>query len=505
MSQFKVAIIEDNAATTRSLIGTIDWKGLSAVVIGTASDGESGKDLILRELPDILLMDIHMPRKDGLQMLEEVRAFVPDMKVIIITGYDQFHYASRAIKLGVFEYILKPIRNEEVEKVIRRAVSEMQNQQEADKTLAQADYLRKKVQLFSLLTNDSRADQDIYQVLLDAGLCSPAYYLMIIQSDEVGGLPLTELNGMDDMLVRSQMHAMSVVLYDSVVLYIMREDSDEGWREEAGRICELIADEFPVRVRIGISCLSTSYGRIRQTYHQARQALWESALGTVEGARIFHDPEKESSGMMQEVRRKIDDLIQMAELTDESAEEAARVLLDISGQQYSQLRAIVSLYMLMLVRKFPCHTNSAVDKALSKPWFVTGAEEVSGCLKNLCATLRECREGRDNKCSLLTRSVLDYIHLHASENLKLNDMAKKYHVSVNYLSALIRKETGTTFHEHVLRAKIDIAHTMLADPRIRVEEVARAVGYSNYISFYNMYKRMEHMTPTEYRNRLAQM
>ena len=78
-------------------------------------------------------------------------------------------------------------------------------------------------------------------------------------------------------------------------------------------------------------------------------------------------------------------------------------------------------------------------------------------------------------------------------------------MSVNYLSALIRKETGTTFHEHVLKAKMDIAHTMLADPRILVEEVARAVGYSNYISFYNTFKRLEHMTPTEYRNRLAQM
>ena len=73
----------------------------------------------------------------------------------------------------------------------------------------------------------------------------------------------------------------------------------------------------------------------------------------------------------------------------------------------------------------------------------------------------------------------------------------------NYLSALMRKETGITFHEHVLEAKMAVARSMLADPRILVEEVARAVGYGNYISFYNAFKRVEHMTPTEFRNRKA--
>ena len=67
------------------------------------------------------------------------------------------------------------------------------------------------------------------------------------------------------------------------------------------------------------------------------------------------------------------------------------------------------------------------------------------------------------------------------------------------------KETGVTFHEHMLEARMNVARSMLADPRILVEEVARAVGYGNYISFYNAFKRIEHMTPTEYRNRKAKL
>lgn len=116
----KVVIVEDNPVTLRSLIQTIDWQALNCEIAGYASDGESGRDLILSARPDLLLADIFMPQIDGLQMLEEVRQELPDMKVIIITGYERFQYASRAIKLSVFDYILKPIRNEELIQSVQR-------------------------------------------------------------------------------------------------------------------------------------------------------------------------------------------------------------------------------------------------------------------------------------------------------------------------------------------------------------------------------------------------
>ena len=120
----KVVIVEDNPVTLPSLIQTIDWQALNCEIAGYASDGESGRELILSVRPDLLLADIFMPQIDGLQMLEEVRQELPDMKVIIITGYERFQYASRAIKLSVFDYILKPIRNEELIQSVQRALQE---------------------------------------------------------------------------------------------------------------------------------------------------------------------------------------------------------------------------------------------------------------------------------------------------------------------------------------------------------------------------------------------
>ena len=84
--QAKVVIIDDNPVTVRSLTKTIDWEGRGCVVAGTASDGETGRELCLSVRPDILLLDIRMPQKNGLEMLDEIRDELPECKVIIITG-----------------------------------------------------------------------------------------------------------------------------------------------------------------------------------------------------------------------------------------------------------------------------------------------------------------------------------------------------------------------------------------------------------------------------------
>ena len=103
----KVIIVDDNRSTVRSLALGVEWEELGLAVAGTAYDGEEGAELIRRVKPDIIITDISMPCMDGLTMVETALDAVPDSKVIVITGYDKFQYASRAIKLSVFDYILK--------------------------------------------------------------------------------------------------------------------------------------------------------------------------------------------------------------------------------------------------------------------------------------------------------------------------------------------------------------------------------------------------------------
>lgn len=502
----KVVIVEDNPTTVLSLVKTIDWDVMKCEVAGTAGDGESGGVMIRQLKPDIVLTDIRMPVKSGLDMIADVREDVPDCRFVIITGYDEFQYASQAIKLGVFDYLLKPIDNEEVMRTVRRAAAMTRRQMENDVALEQAENLKMRAQLLTLLTNDSQRGQGVHELLAGAGLQFHTYYIMALQQTEERYFSQAVLNRVEAVLARRRMRTVTLLLYDLAVIFVPRGDDGKGWHEEATELAYDLFDELVNPVRIGVSGLGQSSHAIRQAYLQARRALWEAALCKGNRACVFYEDQGDGPVGQEHIadtQRQIDELIARAELTDGFAAEAARALAEQSGRQYSNLRAMMFLYTTGLRRRFGLSADEELDAVMSGIWFVSTEEDVRLCLKELNEAF--LRRMDMPKQSLLTRNALQYINLHAIEGIQLNDVADKLCVSANYLSALIRKETGVTFHEHMLEARMNVARSMLADPRILVEEVARAVGYGNYISFYNAFKRIEHMTPTEYRNRKAKL
>lgn len=502
----KVVIVEDNPTTVLSLVKTIDWDVMKCEVAGTAGDGESGGVMIRQLKPDIVLTDIRMPVKSGLDMIADVREDVPDCRFVIITGYDEFQYASQAIKLGVFDYLLKPIDNEEVMRTVRRAAAVTRRQMENDVALEQAENLKMRAQLLTLLTNDSQRGQGVHELLAGAGLQFHTYYIMALQQTEERYFSQAVLNRVEAVLARGRMRTVTLLLYDLAVIFVPRGDDGKGWHEEATELACDLFDELVNPVRIGVSGLGQSSHAIRQAYLQARRALWEAALRKGNRACVFYEDQGDGPVGQEHIadtQRQIDELIARAELTDGFAAEAARALAEQSGRQYSNLRAMMFLYTTGLRRRFGLSADEELDAVMSGIWFVSTEEDVRLCLKELNEAF--LRRMDMPKQSLLTRNALQYINLHAIEGIQLNDVADKLCVSANYLSALIRKETGVTFHEHMLEARMNVARSMLADPRILVEEVARAVGYGNYISFYNAFKRIEHMTPTEYRNRKAKL
>lgn len=471
---------------------------------GCAYDGKAGRRLIETESPDIVLTDIRMPQMDGLEMIGKIREGYPDCKVIIITGYEEFEYASRAIKLAVFDYLLKPIDNEDVMRSVARAVLAAQRKRENDVMLEQAVVLKRRALLFSLLTNDSHRGQGVYDMLSEIGLNFSAYYMLVIQLQDEHVYSQATMHRIDSVLARQHANAVSVLLFDAVVVFVMRDDPEGNWRKEAGVIAEDFAAQLVSPVAIGVSLLSTSRHAIRLAYHQGRQALLEASLNMhCGGCNFYQDDDARRSGEgMGEIYRKLDELIRKADLSDASVTDAVKVIAEQGGLQYSFLSAMVSLYVMALRRKFPYQNDEKIDKAMCGMLYVSNRNEAEECVKRVAAALRDARDAHDkNQYSQITRNAIQYIHLHAIEDFNLKDAADMLCISPNYLSTLVRKDTGVSFHEHVLNAKMGIACTMLADPRIRIEDVARAVGYGNYYSFYNAFKRVMQTTPTDYRNR----
>ncbi len=121
----RVLIADDEKRIRDGLSATIPWAELGMVVVGTAAHGEAALALARETRPQIILTDVRMPRMDGLEFLQQAKAFLPRVKVVILSGYDDFAYAQQAVKLGVSDYLVKPVGAEEITTVLKSLAADL--------------------------------------------------------------------------------------------------------------------------------------------------------------------------------------------------------------------------------------------------------------------------------------------------------------------------------------------------------------------------------------------
>lgn len=131
----KVFLVEDEIVIRRGIRNNVDWEAYGFELVGEAEDGERAYPMILRYEPDILLTDVKMPFMDGLELSRLVKKALPKTKIIILSGYDEFDYAKEAIKIGVSEYLLKPITSVSLIDALKKAAESIQEEQEHTRLL----------------------------------------------------------------------------------------------------------------------------------------------------------------------------------------------------------------------------------------------------------------------------------------------------------------------------------------------------------------------------------
>lgn len=125
---YRAIIADDNILIRESLVKTIPWSELNIKIIGVAQNGIEEKKLILNAHPDIIITDIKMPGLSGLEVIQIIRKLKSNAKVIVISGYNEFEYAQKAIKLGVFDFLLKPVSNDEMVSILNKVVHDIETE-----------------------------------------------------------------------------------------------------------------------------------------------------------------------------------------------------------------------------------------------------------------------------------------------------------------------------------------------------------------------------------------
>ena len=530
---YKVFLVEDEVVVREGLRSNIDWEKYGFTYIGDAADGEMALPLIREIKPDVLITDIRMPFMDGLTLSAFVRKELPNTKIAIISGYDDFAYAQQAIHIGVEQYLLKPITKVKMIEVLTELREKMDNdagqknyfQQFLQETQEYEQFSRRR--FFEQLTSGSLSVAEIYETAgqLNLDLNAQSYNIVVLFLNSIsrgGENPDRYTDALADLqekLVRLFLAFPEYILFRwSMTTYVILVKGDPyqidvrtaNCVENICRRCDEYEGAVDWHVSTGkpvmrLSAISSCFAEANKIISYRHVCQNEHVL-TAESLENWKQNSSAGGALST-----IDPELIKKFLTDGASDEVDLFLVQLLGSNGAEAlkSAMFCLYFSMtvylktveFVEALGCNSDEFLKPELrtrlKDPDPAVVKENVRHILK-MALDIRE-RENTKHYRDLLAQA-LDYIDKHYSENsISLNVVAKEVNISPSYFSAVFSQEVGQTFVEYLTQKRMEAARRLLQQTDQRSSEIAYAVGYKDPHYFSYLFKKTQGCTPRNYR------
>ena len=517
----KVFIVEDEIIVREGIRDNINWEYTDFTFCGEAPDGESALPLIQELKPDILITDIRMPFMDGLQLSRIAKKNMPWIKIIILSGHDEFEFAKEAISIGVNEYILKPISPQNLLKSLNKVAAQISEEKKLKEDvenlklqlISDEIFLKEKF-LLGLSLGQISASQAIEQSKrYHINLISKYFMVMLI---EVESNELLKVEALVTEVISYNTGILHFKRSTTEIILILKGEQEEELKENGYLTAQLIQ----YRVEKGSeSCLSIYMGRVQERIQGIVQSLQDS-----------YAVKNQMFGFYKHKIMGFDDL-SMTPINRETLSTLARMPLD-DFLQYGG-KAGISAYLEEYLKSI---SESAVSSKLFITYMVmdvliTAAKFINGLggdahkiipeikdidviiaqynsveelFELLNHALNRTFDYKESKKQSKYIDILDkaktYIHSHYSDpDISLISTSNHVHLSSNHFSTIFSQETGETFIEYLTKTRIKKAMELLKTTNQKSREIAYAVGYNDPHYFSYMFKKATGTTPKEYR------
>lgn len=534
---FKLVIVDDEPTVRNGLSVLFDWEAYGIEVVGQADDGDTGLELIARLEPDIVLTDVKMPSMDGISMSQEIQTRLPGTQIIFISGHNDVDFLKSAMQVHAVDYIFKPVKLPELEKVVERVVQHLQSEEkerrlvkEMQVKLTQSMPLLREKFLMSLIRDGVQSTKVPQGKMKFLSLDLPpeaAYIVLLVAIDDKGDVLDTRSERDKQLLSYSVLNIVQELmdLYGKGYAFENRTGEyvailmlDERWegRETklfalSGEIRDNLSRWLKISVTIGVGEEVQGIGRLPLSFKRAREAadqkwyLGKNRIITIdsleageEALNRFDTEQSErlrsalNAGDQRRLEKELDDiflpLVQNRKDGFRYGRNIAMQLIPLSG------RILLDLHILN--KEWDNKEKNALDQLFRLETMADLRSFVASYLGEICDWVQEKRTGRTGN---VIESIRTYIGQHYAENLTIADIAGNVYLSQTYVSLLFKQETGETIYEYLMKVRIEKAKELLRDPHVKFYEVCQAVGYTDPSYFSKLFKKMTGFTPSAYR------
>lgn len=530
----RVFIVDDEVKVCNLVCKLIDWDGLGLELAGVMHDGAEALTFILEHQPEIVITDIRMPGCNGMDMISQIRQWNLKTHFIIISGYRQFEYATHAIKCGVEDYLLKPLKQKDIDKVLRKILQEnaLQEANLAEKATLMESVGLERGRLRERFVNDLLDETIPAEELEPEALtlrygftpegCS--YLLMVVQNlslcppDDQAGRVL--MNNKIRTIVEGELlcafsETVTTVQNDRIASVVCGSDEQmNGLHKLLRRIgagIQGLSDIFESpRFIVAASLPVQRVEELPQCVRQIQRVLAQRILLPVNSTVAYIPAYEPVHAMGELISFKIRNDLRLA-ISALDEDQLSTVIRGVQAALTEGSRATgwdvraayFELIRLFLASTLDCGMQApeGLEREMERRYDHANdvAELFHGLTERLVSAMMDWQIGKSAEESRPIRIARKFIHQHYAEPLTLQMLSDHVSLNATYFSSAFKRETGQTFLDYVTRVRIDVAKELLADTDMGISDIAERVGYSDIKYFYKRFKRFAGLGPKEYR------
>lgn len=531
----KVFLVEDEIIMREGIRQNIDWEKEGFDFVGEASDGELAYPLIQKTKPDILITDIQMPFMDGLELSRLVKQEMPKVKIIILSGYDEFEYAHRGINIGITDYLLKPIDSAKLLEAVKKVgqlVLEEQEFQKAFEQERQENVLLARQKFFRGLVLGNHSASSLLEKGREIGLELGAnrYNILLFQIFSREGTQgyLQQQNMVVDEMERLS-EAMPEILMVELGIegwaFIIKETGEKPLEEIQdtflGELTKILQGSDDIEYFGGLGKMVERLSELNQCFQEASHAFAYRYFKShnqimksgelPEKSYIREEPELASLEVGKLDRRIAERFLKTGLKSEVSS------FLDEYFMSFGEKNIQSFLFMqyvsmdmyfaaVALLEELGYGAEALVERCGGIKDMTTAfysAASNKEYLKNILEAVIDLREAvSQKKYHSLVDGAKDYIQQHFDdEDISLNTVAASVNLSPNHFSSIFSQEAGRTFVEYLTFVRMEKAKELLCTTAMKSAEIAYAVGYKDAHYFSYLFKKTQKCTPREFRQR----
>lgn len=543
---YAVLIIDDEEPAREAIRILGDWEQIGVSLVMEASNGREGLSLVQANKPDLILIDMKMPVMDGPEFLQQVYEAYPDIYYVVVSGYDDFVYAREAIKAGAFDYLLKPVNRQELNRVLTQAFAEIRARKEKeeeriDRNITLNMSLPRLKERFFLSLIENSSNESVRSQLPSIGIneADQRFAVGVIRMMNLSCVAKQKFAHDTELLYFSLSNVLNEVLSAREV-DCFSFNNPKLAREFifivsfAASDAELTMFSLNSMVGKAINQLESLYGMttIAGLHKQVLEASqlsdgYEIARRILQGVNLLdlHVSTYSTPVISSEVGQASSNHLLTSRMThlrqalEEGKMQNAQTIIDEYIERVKQSGYFSLGDAEQVLHEFIVLLNLvAVDLGVPQEKLSQGAEsfllsqgivfdyssftEFSELLEHILASYWELL--RTTMSSHFdVEDIKSYIDKYYYEQLSVSFFTEKYYLSREYLMRLFKQRYGLGIYEYVQKVRMEKAKQLLANPQLKIQDISSMVGFKDTNYFSKAFRNYFRLSPSQYKEQLT--